>query len=333
MSGRILVPLDGSVLAEKALPFAVKLARQLRADLFLMRVVQAGALQFETVSYEIALLNATKQYLQKVRRVISNPANDRSIQPERVHIRAIYGDPVDRLADLIPFERADLVVMTTHARTGLSRLAMGSVATELVRRQAQPVILIRPAEAGQDLPLEEIMRQPDDLEINLPERIIVTLDGTFESEVVLKPAAWLARQLQAMLYLLRVEYVYTPSDYTLLTSYYAGNEVPELEKENQRRRQSSYHYLEEVQARFNDPDLKVINVVRTGEPAREISAYARQVKADLLVMATHARGRLGHAMLGSVAEEVLRESHIPVMMLHNTRPVSAADASGEILAD
>jgi nucleotide-binding universal stress UspA family protein len=331
MNERILVPLDGSVLAEKALPYAIGLAQHLEADLLLMRVVQTGTLVRETVIHEIEVLDSAKHYLEKVRETITNPAYAAAISRRGVHIRAVYGDAVDRLLDLIPFEKADLVVMTTHARAGLSRLALGSVATELVRRLAQPVILIRPTEAEQDVPLAQIMSQPQSNwpVVGLPERILLTLDGSPEAEVVLKPAAKLARLLQATLFLLRVEYVYTSTDYILLTSYYAGSDVPDLGKENHRRRQEAYWYLDDVETRLNEPDLKVIPGVRTGEPAREIVSYARQIKADLVVMATHARGRVGHALLGSVAEEVLRTSHIPVMMLHTSLAVSTAEKSDQ----
>jgi nucleotide-binding universal stress UspA family protein len=333
MSGRIVVPLDGSVLAEKALPYAIRLAQELKAELLLIKVVQTGTLVSETVTHEIEVLDAATQYLKNVRQIISNLAYTSAIPREQVHIRAIYGEAVNRLVDLIPFEKADLVVMTTHARTGLSRLALGSVATELVRRLDQPVILIRPDAAEVNLPLEEIMRQTKPSEINSPRQLLVTLDGSPEAEVVLKPAVNLARWLQAALYLLRVEHFYTPGDYALLTTYYAGYDVPELAKENQKLRIEAYRYLDEIQKGLTEPSLEIITKVQAGEPAVEIASYARQIKANLMVMATHARGRLGHALLGSVAEEVLRTSHIPIMMLHTGLPVSIADKTIRVLVN
>ncbi len=233
--------------------------------------------------------------------------------------------------ELIPFERVDQVVMTTHTRAGLSRLALGSVAIGLVRRLGQPVILIRPTDTEQDLPLEEIMRQPERWKAGPQRRVLVTLDGSVEAEAVLEPAVKLAHRLQATLYLLRVITVYTPADYALPNSYYAGYKVPEMEKENQQRREEAYRYLDEVQVRLKEPELDIIKGVRIGEPANEIVTYARQNQADLLVMATHARGRLGHTLLGSVAEEVLRVSHIPVMVLHSAQSVTTLRETGKAL--
>jgi nucleotide-binding universal stress UspA family protein len=99
----------------------------------------------------------------------------------------------------------------------------------------------------------------------------------------------------------------------------------DLEKEVAILNDQTSQYLKEIQTRLREKGVECVTEVQTGEPratfehngepVARIIAYASQIKAQLLAMTTHGRGQLGQLVLGSVAEEVVRQSHLPVMLM------------------
>src|SRR6266516_4411000 len=165
---RILVPLDGSELAERALPFARSLAHMVGGDLILARVANGRRPFGDPVEAQIEAAAEAEAYLERL-------ADDR--RAGCVAERSLpYGDPATEIARLAGERSADLIVMSTHGRSGLSRALVGSVADTLVRRTALPLLLVR---AG--LPL-------DRWEHGL-RRILVPLDGSELAEAALPQAS------------------------------------------------------------------------------------------------------------------------------------------------
>jgi nucleotide-binding universal stress UspA family protein len=146
---RILVPLDGSPLAEQALPIAQALATATGAQLLLLQVVQAldeGGkwMLFPSETAADATLARwcadAEHYLQQT----ASPLHDTGVIAE---VRAVLGDPDKVIHDLVADERIDLVVMSTHGRSGLNRWYYGSVANKVMRSVGCPLLLVR-SEAG-----------------------------------------------------------------------------------------------------------------------------------------------------------------------------------------
>ncbi|MEX0785534.1 MAG: universal stress protein [Dehalococcoidia bacterium] len=141
---RILVPLDGSPLAETALRPAVELAETFGADLLLAQALQwatqafvYGVPEVDVSRIDLELTKASEEYLAKTRD---------SLQTERpVRTSVLHGPPADALIAAVEAENIDLVVMTSHARGGLARAVLGSVADRLPHGKA-PVLMIRPEE-------------------------------------------------------------------------------------------------------------------------------------------------------------------------------------------
>lgn len=312
-----MVPLDGSPLAEKALPYAVALANRIDAELLLLRVSELPALVNDTPEHELEVINIAEQYLAEVEQILTDPANALHLAPERVQTLVAYGESVREISEIAPFEKVDLIVMTTHGRTGIPRLVLGSVATSIIQRSTLPVMLLRPEKLDDDALLEELLAQPTRFsqdETNT--RIVVTLDGTREAESVISPAIELAKKLGAAVYLLRVIAPFIPVEYGDLGGGYAFD----IDQETANRREVAYQYLDRVQAQFTEHGLNCVKVVRLGNPAPEIIDYVEKVQAATLVMATHARNKLGHMFMGSVADEVTRRTNLPVMVVHTTVP-------------
>ncbi len=367
MYHKIIVPLDGSPQAEKALPYAVSLAKQLKATLILLRVeeasplvvnfsespqVEAGNLihsgkmrpdglmasgpdlvsaysstdQYQTLTSYSGEQDG-KDYLQTVKSKLLEVEVETSLEAAQIQTLVVSGRSSKELAAIVQEAQADLVVMTTHGRSGLSLLLTGSVATSLIQHSSLPVILIKPDQTqGQEL---EEAEKPA-ISNNLGP-ILVTLDGTPGSEVMLDATADLAQQLGVKIHLFKLVSSLIPGGGG--EAYYPSEY--DLDQETTTLREQAQQYLKEIQTHINERGVECIMVVQTGEPTismeynsqpiTRIIEYAKEVKAQLVAMTTHGRGRLGQLVLGSVAEEVVRESHLPVMLMrkpdHSSHPV------------
>ena len=142
MYKRVLIPLDGSTLAEGIVPFILDIAGPLDLDLVLVRVQQPiapqaieGTLHF-TVDDIAARLKAAREYLARV-------AADLRGRGLRVTTDARYGEPVAEIVAAARETGAGMIAMTTHGRSGLSKLVFGSVAEAVLRRAAIPVLMMR----------------------------------------------------------------------------------------------------------------------------------------------------------------------------------------------
>jgi len=142
MYKRVLVPLDGSRLAEGILPFVLQIAGPLDLEVVLVRVVEPvmpqaleGTGQF-VVDDVVARLREARQYLAPV-------AEDLRGRGVRVTTDARHGEPLTELLAAARDSQADLIAMTTHGRSGLGRLLFGSIAEAVLRRAKIPVLMMR----------------------------------------------------------------------------------------------------------------------------------------------------------------------------------------------
>jgi nucleotide-binding universal stress UspA family protein len=143
----ILVPLDGSVLAEAALTPAVETARETGAALVLLRAAEAHAMPMaDPTEAQVEVVRQAEEYLANVRtRVIRAGVVN-------VDVSVWYGPPAEAIVEAARFRKVDLIVMSSHGRSGLGRLVLGSVAESVLRATAVPILLIRPGDAPLDAP-------------------------------------------------------------------------------------------------------------------------------------------------------------------------------------
>jgi nucleotide-binding universal stress UspA family protein len=139
MYQRILVPLDGSTLAEGVLPHVQALAKSLGAELVLLRVafthVFPGA---DPIQAQVTAVQEAEDYVSGLTRRLQE-------EGVRAEAKVRYGDPVEEILDHVIWDHIDLIAMATHGRTGLSRVVMGSVAEHVLRRTSVPMLLMRAA--------------------------------------------------------------------------------------------------------------------------------------------------------------------------------------------
>src|SRR4051812_46651528 len=121
MFKKILVPLDGSMLSEKALPYAVRLANRLDAQLFLVRSVEVPLLVTNARQAELELVQDAEEYLSRITRWITSRTLKPNIEATRIHSSVFKGDPSKEIRYFVNNLEIDLVIMTTHGRGGFSR--------------------------------------------------------------------------------------------------------------------------------------------------------------------------------------------------------------------
>lgn len=286
---RILVPLDGSPLAEAILPVVEEWAKEEEAEVSLLRAVQAHRGLGDQTEAEVQALAEGEAYLKKV----ADRLERRGVK--RVRWALWYDEPAHAIAEAAARNGADLISMATHGRGGLSRLLLGSVASGVVHSAQVPVLLIRGQSAWKPWATG---------------KILVPLDGSPTSEAILPVMERLAgpRDLTILLF----EAVEPPSSAALDdTSIRLGDRLVESMTF---RREEAERYLAKVAEPLRDKGLRVERTVGTGRAAEAITAFAGRERVDLITMATHGRGGLGRLFFGSVAEGVLRSAAVPVLV-------------------
>ncbi len=209
----------------------------------------------------------------------------------RVRTKVEVGPAAQEIVRLVREEQASLVALTTRGRTGTPRLLLGSVAEEILRTSSVPVLVLR------------VQPTPADVEPGEPLRkVLVPLDGSERALQAFGPAAELCRLFQARLLFLRV-----------------------LEKIDYEERNRARAAMEEVEERSRAMGIDTLSFVAEGDPAERILDFARFHKADLIAMATHGRRGLARLLTGSVTEEVLRKSTLPVLVVPSKEILEARD--------
>jgi nucleotide-binding universal stress UspA family protein len=305
---RILVPLDGSLFAEQALPLAAVIAARQGGEIVLLTAVSAGdrwggrpPAQWHTEEQA-----AAGAYLQTVAEGLRDKG-------ARARTRVDWQEAADAISSAAEQEAAGFIVMTTHGRSGLSRWVLGSVADKVLRTASTPLILIRPVT---DTPPPKTLH-----------RITVALDGSKLAEAAIPEAERLARTMGASLLLVRAV---VPA-----ALVYGAEGVPGAlpvlgEVENQARR-----YLERTAARLRKKrNVEVSLDVSVGAAAEVILEASRRNQSDLISITTHGRSGLERVVFGSVADAVVRHSELPVLVIRSwSKPRRHREAAVPVAGD
>jgi len=291
MTGTVVVPLDGSTLAEEAIPLAQAIAERTGSILHLLEVVPADS--------SASLQEEARAYLRSQARRID----------DRVQISIHVGDPAEQIIDGAAELLDPTVVMTTHGRSGIRRWAFGSVAERVVHGAATPVLLIR---SGLERPA-------------VIDAILVPLDGTAYSEAALPYATDLAQAFDAVLHIARV--VETTRLYARLTPQTPGAAEAIAEVVTGLVREARA-YVERRVAGLREQGVRAEPHLLEGYAADALIGLEREGVTDLTVMATRARTGLSRVVFGSVAEQLLKLGTTPVMMVP-PEPILEALASAD----
>jgi nucleotide-binding universal stress UspA family protein len=246
---KVVVPLDGSPLAETALPYAEEIAGQTGAEIVLLSVLSSEEPEDyrNHYTYLKTVIDATTQQVKKYTR---NHGGQECVVSNATRV----GNPTEGILEYIN-KGLCMVVMATHGRSGVSRWAIGSVADKVVRSTTkQPLLLIR---TNKDSP--EVRRR------HIFKKALLPLDGSTESEAVMPVITEIATQLQMELILLGV------------TS----------KKDKATTEAESYH--REWSDRLGKNNISSRVEFRTGAPADHIIDLADEAGCDMVAMCTHSR--------------------------------------------
>jgi nucleotide-binding universal stress UspA family protein len=321
MYGRILVPLDGSPLAEKILPEVVELATLHTSEVILLRVALAhtfpGADQTEA---QVRAVEEAEGYLADVRQRLAAG----KIQ---VSSAVRYGHAAEEILDHAQSRSVGLIAMSTHGRSGLRRWVLGSVAEAVLRAAPVPVLLLRaelpasavalsgattpaPARAvagiGDERP--EAGAPGAELGASYFRHILCPVDFSPHSDRAMAYAGALAQRFGADLTVLHV--IYDPLDITC-------SHIPHPPLENLRGEmvRDAEHVLQGRVGRTLPLLPRAKSVVVAGPPFKQIIRYAREHRADLIVMGTQGLSGLDRLIMGSTAERVVRMAPCPVLSI------------------
>ena len=291
MYEKILVPLDGSALAEVALPYAELISGKLGSEVTLIYIHEANGVSNQRMGqfYMERMVEVTKQGAERGCRLSGDPGI-------KVKSAVQVGNPAEEIIGYAGKENVDLIVMATHGQSGIKNWALGNVAEKVVRATDRPVMLIRANGACTE-------------KVNISS-ILLPLDGSKEGEAALPHIEQLASKLGARVILLQV----------LATGYtgYIGlgyTYVAYTEQQIASDSALAKDYLDKVGGRLRQSGIAAESVVRLGNAAEEIIDFTDKIGADLVAMSTHGRSGIGRWVFGSVAERVLHSGNKPLLLV------------------
>lgn len=312
----IMVPTEGSDSERAAISVAVRLANRFEADLRLVRV-ETTPLVIETIAQTPLMI--TEQTLldervARLRKLEALGTECRALGEIRVMTALEDGPVAPTLRDYALKFNVDLIVMSSHSRGGVKRIALGSATDYLIRRTNIPVLVVRP-------PVSIVEATPE----QTFSRIVVPLDGSELAEQILPEVAALASRLNSTVSLLQV---LTPATYSQKEIMQPG--LPWWDDDIA----AAEAYLTRAANRLSEQGLTVSkDVVISGDIATAILDYSARTRADLIALATSGGGGMSRLVFGTVADEVTRKSTSSLLIFHPKRSGATVIAGGRSKAD
>lgn len=296
----ILVPLDGSQLAERALPIALDIARRAGGTVRLIRTHVPLAIVGATAEgvFTQDMLEADDSLRARAQRYLDeqghNLARDWGVE---VNSSVVDGAPGACIVEAAAEVNADLIVMTTHGAGGFAPGWLGSVCDAVIRHSHRPVLALPENDAHGGEPF-------------VPKRIALALDGSARADAVIPMARDLALLFGASVDVVRMVAPFIPNDVASIIS----NERPDpygIDAEAQAAKDA----IDAVAQGLTEAGLTAHATVRVEmSPVKAILAHVEETDPDILALATQGRG-LSRLFIGSVADKLIRGARRPVLVL------------------
>jgi len=313
MFQRILVPLDGSPRAERAIPIAARLARASGGSVILLRVVNEAAEYWSPMTVG----QGHSSMLAEAERYLAELMGSSDLQALSTETLVLSGRAAPRILAVASSSHVGVIVMCSHGYTGMKRWALGSVAEKVAHAAVIPVLLLR---EGGSLPMGSHVDE------TRPLRILVPLDGSVLAKAALVPAAYLIAALaasdQGTMHVLRV------------ATFSSATNQEEQERLLHRAKGYLRTTAEQIREGFVAhpiADLKlpvvwsttvdtdvaeaIIRVAENGGDAEGAGVFGG---CDVIAMATHGLGGLDSSAMGSMTERVLHATKLPMLIIRPT---------------
>ncbi len=326
MFKRILIPLDGSTRAEKAIPVAARLARASGGKILLAQVATIHVMyeSYGVASYIQEMVDTEVQNAEDYLKVMKESEKLAGIE---VETSVLVGAPAQTLLSMASMFKADLIVITSQGKTGVKRWVLGSVAQKIARHSPIPVLVLHETGAT------PVGTRRD----SSPARALVTLDGSVLAKTALEPAAQLIAALSApipgALHLLRVVKPLAFDEKKVDAEY-----IKHAQEQGMLKAKT---YMQSVVEHLREGPLGKLNltitwsvalgddvadtIIQAGEIGEDAGSGGIPGRCDMIAMATHGRAGLQHWVLGSVTERVLSATRLPLLIV---RPEETAFQKG-----
>jgi nucleotide-binding universal stress UspA family protein len=284
---KILVPLDGSDLAELALPYAEELAAAFDSELILLYVSEPADSQYRRMH---------QLYIEEVAGQMRN-------RVKKVSPLVLSGKPAEEIIGYVEKSDVSLVIMTSHGRSGITAWATGSVASKVLHATWVPLLLIRAIK-----PKRRVQRKV------LLSRILLPLDGSEAGEAAVPYVGELMSRLESEVILFGVvpagrhirtvgglDYIHYPEEQLELVKAEAEEYLNKVYRRLKRRKGTV-----RVELKVGD---------KAGDIAREIINYAEEKRVNLIAISSHGHSGIERWVFGSIANRVLQASSLPVLVV------------------
>lgn len=309
---RILVPIDFSRPSLKAIPYALAISRQFGAEVHLLHVTDV-AQQPPPTLLTLPLVPQSEwdqRLMKRLEALVLKYRTDGEVAALEPRIGTAYEEICEVAREL----KADLIVIARHGYTGYKRMFLGSTAERVVQHSSCPVLVVRQHLSGSDGGAHLRTRTGFELA-----KILVPTDFSNCSQTAFEYGLQLARDFSAEL---RLVHVINPHAFPFGDKFTALDPVQllrETEQASQRRMRSM----------ASKSKLRYSVSVLHGSPAVEI-CHAANEDVDLIVISTHGRTGLGHILIGSVAEHVVRYAHCPVLVVPSSLSLKSGKEHNQI---
>lgn len=308
MYDRIFVPLDGSPLAEQVLPYVTRIAIGMGIPVHLMQVIAPVSEELADPAHGLyqsgisaGVHDQAMDYLNGVKRNISGV---------EITCDAHEGDVVTHIIEEADKSPDSLVAMSSHGRSGITRLLMGSVTDKVLHHTKNPMLIFREHREGDTEPDTKL------------ETIIVPLDGSPTAEQVLPHVAALAIALNLKVTLLRA--AATAEHFRSVTGVHQIDGISGLHYQNFETmtqaagNQASEYIREQENSLRRQGVASVDHRIMPGSAANVIVDVALETPDNLVAMTTHGHSGPGRWTLGSVTDRVVRHSGDPVLVIRSS---------------
>ena len=296
MFKHILIPIDGSLLAEAALPAAVFLAEKLQARITLMHVMERNAPDKVHGQPHLKHPQDAERYLKELAK--------RSF-PERIRVDChVHANEVDDVAGSIVAHadelKHDLVIMCSHGRGAALHLFLGSIAQRVIALGSKPVLITHPDDQG----------RPPAFSCR---HILVPMDDNPEHAKALPVSKDLARACNATLHIVSVipELATLSGDQAVASKMLPGTTSQLLEL----TAQDANKYFQGLEEGLRQEGFEASAHVLRGDPASVIVEAAVRAQIDLIVVSTHGKTGMDAFWSGSVAHRICSQSRIPLLLI------------------
>ena len=306
----IMVPTDGSGFDREAIRVALRIAERSNAKVRLVRVLASDSFFGTTPEAHWTPMSAElgrSERTSALSELYALAAECRTESKADITVD-LHGGPVaDVLQGYAKRHDVDLIVMSTHGRSGISRLSSGSVTDSLIRHTMIPVLVVKPSTSY-------LYGQPG----QAFKRIVVPLDGSALAEQILPRVLTLGTLEGSEVSLLQV---LVPQSYS--QKEISDPDLPWWDKDVS----LAQAYLFRIASRLRRNGLIVTTDIVIGENvAHAIGDFASRAKADLIAIATHGRGGLARMLRGSVADAIMHSGRMSMLVLKPEKAAETEDA-------